>query len=95
MTPEAIADWKVRTEQYVRDPQPGDYFSDMMCPVALIEKRDGQDVKVRKPNKERDAWGPGEWMTLADFVKWLSYGSIPGFWVEGWRDAPTVGAVDP
>jgi hypothetical protein len=84
MKMEDVNDWMKRSEMHVRNPQAGDYFTDHMCPVVIVDKRANDDVKVRKihiVDGER-RWKEPEWMTLADFVAWLSYGSIPGVWVE-------------
>jgi len=78
---------KKRTEVMVRDPQPGDYFTDMMTPVAKVLEREGSQLKIAKPDRKLLIWDDGHSMTIEEFVKWLSYDSIPGFWVEGWRDS--------
>lgn len=85
MTRDELNQWAALTQAMVRDPQPQDYFTDHLCPVALILGRCGDGVKVAKPDHKRDVWDDGHWMSTGDFFKWVSYGSIPGYWVEGHR----------
>ena len=78
-----VEKWKRETAQHVEDPQPGDYFADHCCPVAWIVSRDGDKLMLRKGKIEgTDRWGEPELMYVGGFVKWLAYGSIPGYWAE-------------
>jgi len=85
MTRDQLKEWDALTLQMVMDPQPQDYFTDHLCPVALVVERRGDAIKILKPDAKREAWDEGRWMSTGDFLKWVSYGSIPGYWVEGHR----------
>lgn len=75
MTPEQIERMKRYTDKHVRDPQPGDHFTEMCGSVAYIDSREGDNLMVRKtstcgPDK---GWTMPARMTVAEFIKWASY----------------------
>lgn len=72
------------TDEHVRNPQPDDHFTDQFCSVAFIEERHGDIVMVAKPIREANVFGKAEPMLVADFIKWASYKSSPGYWLELW-----------
>ena len=96
MTRSQVEEWNALTKRMVEDPQPGDHFTDHLSPVALVLDRKGDDIKVAKPDRQKCGWDRGHWMSVSEFRKWLSYGSIPGYWAEGHRkgqmpwDKPTI-----
>lgn len=72
------------TDQHVRDPQPGDHFTEHLGSVAYIEAREGKRVTLKRTaiiNGKKD-WGPTETISVDEFIKWASYGTIPGYWLE-------------
>lgn len=86
MTRKQIEHMNRYTDKHVRDPQPGDHFTEQLGSVAYIDSRDGDNLMVRKistcgPDK---GWTVPSRMTVAEFIKWASYGSIPGYWLEIW-----------
>jgi hypothetical protein len=75
------------THKHVRDPQPGDHFTEHCGSVALIESREGTRLMVRRTVFRRGvkAWGEPEHMSVPEFIRWASYGGTnPGYWLELW-----------
>ncbi len=73
---------KAHTHERVQNPQEGDHFTEHMGSVALITKRCGDAVWVARPQYDKSEWGKPELMSVEDWIKWASYGSIPGYWLE-------------
>lgn len=85
MTRTEIERMRQYTDKHVRDPQPGDHFTEMLGSVAYIEARLGNMVTLKKMNCARGhkGWGRSEIMPVSEFVRWASYGgTIPGYWLE-------------
>lgn len=71
------------------DPQPGDYWHEMFCPIAVVVARIGKlNVLVCKKTKAADhnSW---TWdldsldvMKIQDFETWLRYSNHDGFWAD-------------
>lgn len=76
---------KEYTNERVRDPQPGDHFTEMLGSVAFIEDRSGDVITLRRPHKHKAGeWGPSEHMSVREFIDWASYKTIPGYWLQCW-----------
>jgi hypothetical protein len=72
-------------EKHCANPEPGDYWNEMMCPYFVVLSRIGNHVIVYQ--KRKDA-GPNHWtwdtdnpemMSLDQLRKKVTYDSIPGF----------------
>lgn len=75
------------TNKHVKDPQPGDHFTEMFGSVAYIEARNGDALIVKRTaiKKGEKCWGDDEPMTVAEFVRRASYGGgTPGYWLQLW-----------
>ena len=75
-------------EKHAYDPQPGDYWQEMLCGICIVLERKRSKVVICKEKKDVE---PGYWtwdlsktekMKLEDFRNWLSYGTIPGYWAS-------------
>lgn len=74
-------------EKHANNPEPGDYWQDHMVGVCVVIAVD--DMTVRTCRKKLDC--DGGWTfdynhqyleTREEFRKWLSYGSIAGYWAS-------------
>lgn len=83
MTKEWLERMKAHTDKHVRDPQPGDHFTEMCGSVAYIVGRDGAMVTLKRTNTAggHKGWGHDETIPVSEFVRWASYGTIPGYWL--------------
>ena len=86
MTPAELDAMRATTARAAADPQPGDYWHEMLCAVALVVARRGGNVCVCR-DKEDD--GPRHfrfvnprWMTVNQFRTWLGYGRDGGYWAD-------------
>ena len=75
-------------EKHRADPQPGDYWQEMMLPILVVCARIGGGVLACE---EKIASGTGHmtwnldklmWYSLEEFAKKISYGTIPGTWCD-------------
>ena len=72
--------------RHATNPKPGDYWSDRLSPVCVVLATYLGQVAFCKATKEvdKDHWTWDltniESKTKSEFNKWLSYGSIPGYW---------------
>ena len=77
---------KARDASHADDPQPGDYWSDHLRPVAVILGRVGKQIFLCRTTKDVDVnhwtWDldKSELMPAAKFREWIAYRSIPGYW---------------
>jgi len=75
-------------DRHARDPQPGDYWQEMFCPVCVVVSRDGDSVLVCRTVRwlpdERWTWDLGQLacMSVEEFQRWLSYKTHPGYWAR-------------
>lgn len=84
MTREQIQKLAAYTERRVRDPQPGDHFTEHFGSVALIVSRNGGAVtgsKTKIVDREK-IWTEPQETTVNEFIKWASDDGISGFWLD-------------
>lgn len=80
------------TESRANDPQPGNYWHEMFCPICVVVHRLPNHVVICKKTKDAgegyQTWDLEklEMMSLSEFKKWLSYESIPGYWADSWNN---------
>lgn len=82
---EWYARMKEHTAEHVKDPQPGDHFTEMCGSVAYIVSRNGGMVTLQRTNTNggHKGWGREETIPVYEFIKWASYGSgTPGYWLS-------------
>lgn len=84
---------KALDEKHATDPQPGDYWQEMLMGVLVVLSRTGDLVHICDGKKDagRDHW---TWdfkklktLTIEQFKKRLGYGTIPGYWASVWPGA--------
>jgi hypothetical protein len=68
-------------------PKSGDYWHERYMPVCVVMEVDDNDVLLSKTTINYGKtfsfdYSKVERMTRESFVKWLSYGSIPGLWAD-------------
>jgi hypothetical protein len=75
-------------EKHSADPQPGDYWSEMLCPMLVVVGTFMGHVAVIK-KRIYDDGGRWTWdlsavelMKKDEFAKWPRYSSIDGFWAD-------------
>jgi hypothetical protein len=67
------------------DPQPGDFWHEMLCAICLVVAREGDQVCVCRKKQHDGAhywFVDPEWLAVADFARWLSYRTKDGFWAD-------------
>jgi hypothetical protein len=75
-------------EKHSADPQPGDYWSEMLCPMMVVVGTFCGHVAVIKKTisagADRWTWDLSavEIMKRDEFSKWPRYESIDGFWAD-------------
>lgn len=88
---------RARDLRHARHPRVGDYWFEMMSPMARVLMVDSHRVLVQKlagyGGREIKATDPKPVvMSRRAFQKWLSYESIPGTWAhvvpEKFKDMP-------
>jgi hypothetical protein len=69
---------------HARDPQPGDLWTEMAFTIiALVIERQGEMVKIVRevmpPTKLGQSFDHSkiEWIPVTEFVRWLSYDTMP------------------
>lgn len=79
---------KADNEIAAKDPQPGDYWSEMFCPVCLVVGRKENKVFIYENYKPIDK-GYWSWDTekvseydIKDFQSKISHETIDGYWCD-------------
>jgi hypothetical protein len=72
-----------------RNPEPGDYWQEMLMPICVVLAVTGDKVDLCKTIKQTRGGTAWTWdlaqrqeMTRAEFDEWLSYDSIDGYWAD-------------
>lgn len=92
MNQSEIDERRLETDRRANDPQPGNYWHEMFCPICVVVHRLPGYVVVCKKTKDAgegyQTWDLDklEMMSLAEFKKWLSYGTIPGYWADSYNN---------
>lgn len=83
------AEFQKRSLQHAETPEPGDYWTEMLCPVCVVVDVYGNNVIICKTKKNIDVdhwtWDLTklEMMPKEKFRQWISYGdSGSGTWAD-------------
>ena len=71
---------KIITERFVQNPRVGDWFHEMFSYWLYVTEVTSRHVTFRE--REGNELSAPKTITRKAFVKKLSYGSIPGCWVD-------------